>query len=156
VDETALKDTTLTAPRRRAAVWAFTRHYLEMLVAMIVGMAALAPVWNWLFDALGVAALFDRPDLGSLVMATNMTIAMSAWMKFRGHGWAPIAEMAAAMYLPFIVLFVPLWAGMISGHTLMMAGHVLMLPAMALAMLLRRGEYTHAHHGRGHAAARHC
>ncbi|EMY32321.1 hypothetical protein D477_020778 [Arthrobacter crystallopoietes BAB-32] len=142
--------TELTAPAvtRRSAIWNFTRHYLEMVAAMIVGMVALAPVWNWLFDALGVAALFDRPDLGSLVMATNMTIAMSAWMKFRGHGWAPITEMAAAMYLPFIALFFPLWAGLIDGHTLMTLGHVLMLPAMALAMLLRRAEYTrpHGHH----------
>jgi hypothetical protein len=42
-------------------------------------------------------------------MATNMTIAMSAWMRYRGHRWAATAEMAAAMYLPFIVLLFPLW-----------------------------------------------
>ncbi|WP_336713768.1 hypothetical protein [Arthrobacter sp. USHLN218] len=132
--------------RGRAAL-NFARHYLEMLVAMVAGMAILGPVGNLLFEALGVAELFARPDLGSLVMATSMTLAMSAWMKFRGHRWAPIAEMAAAMYLPFIVLFIPLWAGLIDGHTLMAAGHVLMLPAMAAAMLLRRHEYTRAHHG---------
>jgi hypothetical protein len=81
-------------------------------------------------------------------MATNMTIAMSAWMRYRQHGWAPIAEMGAAMYLPFLALFVPLWTGAISADTLMLAGHLLMLPAMALAMLLRLDEYTsHAHHG---------
>ncbi|MCG2621912.1 hypothetical protein LVY72_08270 [Arthrobacter sp. I2-34] len=135
---------------RRTAVWAFTRHYLEMVVAMIIGMAALAPVWSWATDALGVSAVFDRPDVAALVMATNMTLAMSAWMLYRGHRWAPIAEMAAAMYLPFVMLFPPLWLGAISGHTLMAAGHLLMLPAMALAMLLRRSEYTHAHHAGQH------
>jgi hypothetical protein len=151
VNETALK----TRPTgRRTAVWAFTRHYLEMVVAMIVGMVALAPVWNWATGALGVSAFFHRPDVGALVMATDMTVAMSAWMLYRGHSWAPIAEMAAAMYLPFIVLFVPLWMGLVSGHTVMVAGHLLMLPAMALAMLLRRGEYTHTHHA--HSAGQHC
>jgi hypothetical protein len=135
---------------RRSAAWAFTRHYLEMVAAMIIGMVALGPVWSWTTGALGVAEVFERADVGALVMATNMTVAMSAWMFYRGHRWAPVAEMAAAMYLPFLVLLPPLWMGAISGHTLMMAGHVLMLPAMALAMLLRRHEYTHAH------GARHC
>lgn len=131
---------------RRARAWRFARHYLEMVVAMAIGMVVLGPVWSWATGALGVSALFDRHDIGALVMATDMTIAMSAWMRYRGHGWAPIAEMGAAMYLPFVVLFIPLWMGIISGGTLMIAGHVLMLPAMALAMLLRLDEYTHDHH----------
>ncbi|MFD1213545.1 hypothetical protein ACFQ36_16015 [Arthrobacter sp. GCM10027362] len=135
--------------RHSSRTWLFIRHYLEMVVAMVIGMVALGPVWTWATGALGVSALFDRPDVAALVMATNMTIAMSAWMRRRRHGWAPVAEMAAAMYLPFIVLLVPLWTGAISAGTLMVAGHLLMLPAMAVAMLLRLDEYTtHAHHGR--------
>jgi hypothetical protein len=133
---------------RSSRTWCFIRHYLEMVVAMAVGMVALAPVWSWATDALGASALLDRPDIGALVMATNMTIAMSAWMRYRRHGWAPIAEMGAAMYLPFLALFVPLWTGAISAETLMIAGHLLMLPAMAVVMLFRLDEYTtHTHHG---------
>ncbi|MEX5295695.1 hypothetical protein QYM41_10475 [Kocuria sp. CPCC 205268] len=133
-----------TARYRRAR--AFTGHYLEMVIAMVVGMIALGPVWSWVLERIGATELFSRPDLAAIVMATDMTIAMSAWMRFRGHGWAPITEMAAAMYLPFILLFVPLWAGLISAATLMVAGHLLMLLAMAGVMLLRVQEYTHAHH----------
>ncbi|MFE7631119.1 hypothetical protein [Kocuria sp. NPDC057446] len=144
--------TTRTATVRDRRARAFARHYLEMVVAMVVGMIALAPVWSWVLERIGVTELFSRPDLAALVMATDMTIAMSVWMRFRGHGWAPIAEMAAAMYLPFIILFVPLWAGLISATTLMVAGHLLMLVAMAGAMLLRVHEYTHAHHHTHHAA----
>ena len=70
-------------------------------------------------------------DVGVLVMATNMAIGMGAWMRFRGHSWRGIAEMSAAMYVPFVVLLVPFWAGAIGEHTLMTWGHVLMLPAMA-------------------------
>jgi flagellar biosynthetic protein FliP len=47
------------------------------------------------------------------------------------------------MYLPFAVLLVPYWAGAIGEHTLMMWGHVLMFPAMALVMVLRPAEYSH-------------
>lgn len=135
------------AAERSVALRRFTRHYLEMVVAMVVGMVVLGPMESAALGALGWSAALDRPDLNALVMATNMTLAMSAWMRWRGHTWTPIAEMAAAMYLPFVVLFVPLWLGAISAGTLMVAGHLLMLPAMAVAMLLRRDEYTHAHHG---------
>ena len=88
-------------------------------------------------------ALTARPDVGVLVMATNMSIGMGAWMRFRGHSWPAIAEMSAAMYVPFAVLLVPYWAGAVSGPFLFTAGHVLMLPAMALAMWWRLDEYRH-------------
>ena len=121
----------------------FTVHFLEMVVAMAVGMVALHPVWTLVLDAVGAPGLMDNPYTGALIMATNMTVAMSAWMKIRGHRWRPIAEMGAAMYLPFLVLFVPLALGLIDTGALMIWGHVLMLPAMAAAMLLRPSEYAH-------------
>jgi len=121
----------------------FTLHFLEMVVAMAVGMVALHPVWTLVLDAFGATGLMDDPYTGSLIMATDMTVAMSAWMRFRGHRWRPIAEMGAAMYLPFLVLFVPLVLGLIGEGALMLWGHVLMLPAMAAAMLLRPHEYAH-------------
>lgn len=40
------------------------------------------------------------------------------------------------------VLLVPFWTGVISGGAFMVVGHVLMLPAMAAAMLLRRHDDT--------------
>ena len=121
----------------------FAIHFAEMVVAMAVGMVALHPVWMWALDAIGAAALMRNPYTGALIMATNMTVAMSAWMKVRGHGWRPIAEMGAAMYAPFLALFAPLALGLIGSDALMLWGHVLMLPAMAAVMLLRPHEYAH-------------
>jgi hypothetical protein len=120
----------------------FTVHFLEMVAAMAVGMVVLHPVWMFLLDASGAAWLMSNPYTGALIMAMNMTVAMSAWMRIRGHRWRPIAEMGAAMYLPFLVLFVPLALGLIDSGALMLWGHVLMLPAMAAAMLLRPHEYA--------------
>ena len=123
------------------------RHYLEMVAAMIVGMVALGPLWTLALDAAGAPTLLDRPELNAVVMATNMTIAMSAWMRYRGHRWPATAEMAAAMYLPFLVLFLPLWLGLLTSTGLVVAGHVLMLAGMAAVMLLRPTEYAaHARH----------
>ena len=41
---------------------------------------------------------------------------------------------------PLAVLLVPFWTGVISGGAFMVVGHVLILPAMAAAMLLRRDD----------------
>ena len=138
-----------TAPTAHALVtghrriWKLTVHYVEMVIAMAVGMVALHPVWTHALDALGWQGFLDSPEAMAMVMATDMTIAMSAWMRFRGHGWRSTAEMGAAMYLPFLVLFVPMWAGVLSSDGMLLWGHVLMLGAMAGAMALRPHEYAH-------------
>ena len=134
----------------------FVRHFLEMVAAMIVGMAVLGAIIRLiLLPLLGFsyAELADQTELRALVMATNMVIGMSLWMRHRGHGWASVGEMAAAMYLPFIVLFVPFWAGLLSGRAVVSLGHLLMLPFMVVAMLYRRDEYAQDHR-RAHASTR--
>ncbi|NUT53416.1 MAG: hypothetical protein HOV94_39945 [Saccharothrix sp.] len=125
--------TTTTTPR---AVLRFARHALEMAVAMVVGMVALEPVWSFAWPGLS-----EVVTAHVLVMATNMSLGMALWMKVRGHGWAGVVEMSAAMYAPFVVLLPFHWAGALSGMALMTAGHVLMVPAMLVAMLRRRHEY---------------
>ena len=124
---------------RGRTAWHLVRHYLEMVVAMLVGMVTLGPLESVVWPG-----LHDRTDVMVLVMATNMAIAMSGWMWFRRHSWPAIAEMAGAMYLPFLVLLVPHWAGAISGDAVMTWGHLLMLVLMALPMVWwRRDEYVH-------------
>ena len=115
------------------------QHYLEMVVAMFAGMVALGALEAELWPGLS-----DRTDVGVLVMATNMSIGMAAWMKVRRHSWRATAEMSASMYLPFVALLVPFWAGAVGADAVMAWGHVLMFPAMALAMVLRPHEYAHS------------
>jgi hypothetical protein len=132
-------------PSQRTSWRRFVRHFFEMVAAMIVGMAVLAPVWVLVFTLLRCSSLLQHADVHALVMATDMTIGMSLWMRFLGHGWASIAEMAAAMFLPFLALFGPYWAGLISSGTMLLTGHVLMLPCMLVVMLRRREEYSRDH-----------
>lgn len=132
-------------PARTTSWWHFLRHFAEMVAAMIVGMAVLAPVWVGIFALLRCSSLLEHADVHALVMATDMTIGMSLWMRHRGHGWASIGEMAGAMYLPFLVLFGPYWAGVVSAEMMLTGGHVLMLPCMVGVMLRRRDEYSQDH-----------
>jgi hypothetical protein len=133
--------------RNYRAIGRFVWHYLEMVIAMAVGMA-LGPLWGLLLDPFGVE-LSSHPAPYAMVMATDMAIGMAVWMRIRGHNRRSIGEMSAAMYLPFVVLLVPYGLGYLSGDALTGAGHILMLPAMLIAMLARRDEYTGARHHSG-------
>ena len=128
----------MASPSFRRSAWHFTRHYVEMVVAMLVGMTVLGFLHGLVWPSLTA-----RADVGVLVMATDMAIGMGAWMRIRGHSWRGIAEMSSSMYAPFLVLIVPYWTGFIGEHELWTWGHLLMFPSMALAMCLRPAEYTH-------------
>ena len=130
-------------PRRtRLAGWLpFIRHYAEMVLAMAIGMVALHPLWTFALQAADAPHLLDHAEPMTLAMATDMAIGMGAWMAFRRHGRRDIAEMTAAMYLPFVILFPATLAGAITSGTMMVAGHALMLAAMLAVMLRRREHY---------------
>jgi hypothetical protein len=136
----------------------FIRHYVEMLVAMFVGMFALGMPAVAGLGALGMSSAelrADAPALLLLGMGVTMTIPMVAWMRYRGHGWAASNEMAASMLIPTAGVIALLGAGLVTeSGTLLAIEHVVMLPSMLVAMLLRREEYTHGgHHDRQPAPA---
>ena len=106
------------------------RHYLEMVGAMVVGMVVLGGAVSVFCAVTGHEDLLDHAGATAPIMATDMTVGMVVWMRYRGHGWAATREMAAAMYVPLALLIVPFWAGVLPGGGLLGAMHVLMLPAM--------------------------
>lgn len=136
---------------------AFARHFVEMLLAMVAGMAMLGALVTLLLVALGCSNLLDvHVDLHGIIMATNMSIGMGLWMRHRGHDREQIGQMTAAMYLPFVVLLVPYWTGLLGGSTYLAGAHVLMLPAMLGIMLRHRDVYAidHGAHLTAHAPHR--
>lgn len=133
----------------------FARHYLEMLVAMFVGMIVLGMPATVALSGAGVSSselANDAPALLLLGMAFTMTAPMVAWMRYRGHGWPASNEMAASMFIPTFGVIALLGAGLVEDTgTLLVIEHVAMLPSMLAAMLLRRDEYSHAAHSHRHA-----
>jgi hypothetical protein len=123
----------------------FARHYVEMVVAMLLGML----VAGGLLAVAGVdigAWHTDAPAPMLLGMAFTMSVPMVAWMRHRGHGWAPAWEMTASMFLPSIAAIALLAGGLVVEHdALMTVQHAGMFAAMLVAMLLRRDEYTGSH-----------
>jgi hypothetical protein len=134
-----------------APVRQFVRHYIEMVVAMFLGMGVLGVPAGWALGAVGSSWSELTPSLMLLGMAFTMTVPMVGWMRFRGHGWRASAEMAASMLLPTFAAIAALLAGVVENvDALLVAEHIAMLVAMLVAMLLRLDEYTH--HAHGHAA----
>ena len=142
--ETALEEATVTTapplvrpprPAWRSTVTsrAFVVHYLQMLAAMGLGMLLLMPLTMRVDGA--------PAEVDALLMAATMAVGMTAWMAWRRHPWRAIVEMDAAMVLAFVVLFPLLWLGLLSEATMLVAGHVLMLPVMAAVMLHRPHHY---------------
>jgi hypothetical protein len=132
------------------------RHYVEMVVAMFAGMVVLGVPGEAALRAIGTSTSqlkVDAPALVFLGMALIMTVPMVAWMRFRGHSWRPCWEMAASMFLPTFGVIGVMGAGVVDDFmTLMSVEHVVMLPSMLVAMLLRRDEYS-GHHAHGHHLA---
>ena len=145
-------------PTKNRSAWRFTRHYIEMVIAMFAGMIILGAPIEGALRAMGTtsSAIEDSaPVIMLLEMATIMTIPMVAWMRHHGHAWRPCNEMAASMFLPTFAAAILMWTGAV-GFTMAMAlEHAVMLPAMLIAMLLRIDEYAgdHEQHAAGTPAA---
>ncbi|GII27210.1 hypothetical protein [Planotetraspora mira] len=131
---------TSTTSDTRSRRLGFIRHYIEMIIAMFAGMILL----GLLLGAAGLGFSHERdPELAYLLMAFDMSVGMAAWMRYRGHGWAPTLEMCGAMFAPALPLFPLLWLYVVDGESLMVIAHVAMFPLMLVAMLWRRDEYAH-------------
>jgi hypothetical protein len=131
----------------------FARHYVEMLVAMFLGMAVLGVPAVAALGVFGMSSTElhdDAPALLLFGMGVTMTAPMVAWMRYRGHGGPASADMTAAMFVPTFGVIALLWSGLVGDvGTLLVIEHLVMLPSMLVAMLLRRDEYTGAAHDQG-------
>ncbi|NRQ38674.1 hypothetical protein HII36_43650 [Nonomuraea sp. NN258] len=133
--------TTAPSPAARRSWWPFARHYLEMIAAMLVGMALFDAALRGLLALAGTSFPDGYPTLTALKMTFDMSAGMLIWMRIRGHAWPATLEMTASMIVPVAALLPLLWLDVISADTLMLLEHVLMLPLMLVVMLRRRAEY---------------
>lgn len=138
-----------------ANVARFILHYLEMLLAMMVGMPIFFSLRGAIPASSSYAPIFVRgTNLNDLAMLVVMIVPMVVWMLVRGHDWRHSAEMALAMSAPMLVVIGLRLLGVgASQPWLRQAGYQGMFLGMLLAMLYRRDHYTggaqhsaHAHH----------
>lgn len=125
----------------------FVLHYLEMVVAMFVGMFLFGGLIQLITGLAGVDySHSEQPVLGSIDMALTMSAGMAIWMIVRGHSRRATLEMVGAMCAPLVIVLPLLWLDVIPGSAAVMVIHIAMFPLMLVAMLLRREEYTTHQH----------
>jgi hypothetical protein len=140
-------DRRLTSSSKRA----FARHFLEMVVAMLLGMGVLEGVASLAFAA-GDSSLTDQPGaLRVMLMGLSMTVPMILWMRYRGHSASRNAEMAASMLVPSGVAAALAAAGVLGAGDALLVQHAVMIPAMLAVMLWRYDEYARPHATSSHA-----
>jgi hypothetical protein len=144
-----IKGEGLAGSDRRRRRRRFLRHAGEMTVAMLLGMVVLGMAFRQLHIALfGTGfddAWHEHTELAAFAMAFNMTLPMVAWMRYRGHSWERGGEMAAAMNPPLLPLLLLYSFGLIPAQAVLGLQMMLMIPAMVLAMLYRKDEYSAPH-----------
>ena len=131
---------------RLVSGWHFTRHLLEMVVAMLAGMALLGVA----IGALGEPPGYSNPLVEYGLMGASMSMPMVAWMRYRGHRWSDGLEMTLAMLVPMFALVLPVEIGVVglTGHSLTMLAHAAMIVGMAALMMYRWDRYAHRAHDR--------
>jgi hypothetical protein len=132
----------------------FLRHLLEMIAVMMLGMCVLGAAWGAFHEVVFGSAFADAwrdyVVLAAFAMAFNMTVPMVLWMRYRGHSWERGGEMAAAMNLPLLPLLALYALDLIPAQGVLGLQMLLMIPAMVLAMLYRKEEYSALHQGAWH------
>jgi hypothetical protein len=124
---------------------AFARHFGEMLLAMLLGMAVLGGLAELAFLASGSSLGDQSGGLQVMLMGFSMTAPMVAWMRHRGHSAVRNAEMAASMIVPSLAAAALAWAGALDAGAALGVQHAIMVPAMLGVMLWRYDEYSHRH-----------
>lgn len=133
---------------RLVSGWRFTRHLLEMVVAMMLGMGVFGLALALAGELPGYANLLVRYG----VMGAFMAAPMVGWMRYRGHSWRDGGEMTAAMLVPMLVPVALVQLGVVvpglTEGSLMVISHVAMIGGMVALMLYRFERYAHGSHGR--------
>ena len=128
-----------------AQVARFVWHYVQMAIAMEVGM--LLPL-GFVLSALGLPR---SPEASALVMTAEMVFGMAAWMCIRRHSWRHTVEMSAGMSASTVVAAAASLAGLLP-DTAASSGpvQILMWAGMLGAMLFRWRDYAqYGHHSHG-------
>ncbi len=128
--------------RRTRRVPPFWRHFLQMFVAMGVGMFITGFILVSIVGLKSFAEVTGRyPTQALLAMAVGMTVPMVAWMLFRGMGWRNSFEMAGAMILPVIPFLCLIWFNVTKSAQ---CGAYCMATIVAMLALMRhrQSEYS--------------
>lgn len=129
----------------------FIWHFVQMVVAMLVGMSV--------YHLLTGKALVAYPVVNFALMELSMVLPMVALMRYHRHSWQRTWEMAAVMLAGPALAALCVQFGLhtyiagLSYKTFFTLGDIAMYLGMLGIMLYRRAEYIAGHTDHHHASS---
>lgn len=125
----------------------FLLHLLEMCMVMCAGAIGLSVLFFGTASLMGFTNLPARaPELSVLVIALNLSLPMTAWMRFRGMAWRPTLEMSGSTMVFGLLLIAAYWMDLVAKDGLVELQASAACPLMLVVMLFRPRLYSSHHH----------
>jgi hypothetical protein len=122
----------------------FLWHFLQMVIAMEVGMILYHKLLYPLLAPTGYGVLTDKYLLfGYWMMLISMALGMVVLMRFHKSSWRYCMEMTGAMFVPLVALTALVLLELCPAHILYGFGDPLMFLAMAAFMIIRPAKHAH-------------
>jgi hypothetical protein len=127
-----------------ASVGRFLWHFLQMAVAMELGMMVYHKLLWPLLAPTRFATLTDQyPLIGYWMMLISMALGMIVLMRYHKSTWRYCMEMTGAMFIPLVALTALVLLELCPAHILYGFGDPLMFLAMAAFMIIRPAKHAH-------------
>lgn len=140
---------------RAASVGGFLWHFVQMVIAMEIGMMVYHLLISPLLAQTAYAALTDAyPIIGYWMMIFFMALGMLSLMLYQKSSGRYCLEMMMAMLAPVAALTVLVLCSLMPSQILYGLGDPTMFLAMAAYMLYRPHEHAHGAHE--HASSSDC
>lgn len=127
-----------------ASVGRFLWHFLQMAIAMELGMMVYHKLLYPLLAPTGYGVLTDvYPLFGYWMMLISMALGMIVLMRYHKSTWRYCMEMTGAMFVPLVALTALVLFELCPAHILYGFGDPLMFLAMAAFMIYRPAHHAH-------------
>ncbi|PWC08472.1 hypothetical protein [Mycetocola zhujimingii] len=126
--------------RTRGRFLRFLLGTVELLLVAALSMLFVDQVTTAALGVLDLTRLLLRPEGVAVVMTLDIILGTVLWMLSRHRTTRSIVAVSVAVAAAFAVPLVPFWFEMITATDAVMAGHVFVVPAIALTVALRPAE----------------
>lgn len=126
----------------RAPIGPFGRQLAALLLATQVGLAAVVAIGAVLATLWHADPLGTFPELSVVAMGVGMTVGAAAWMRYGGHRWDGILEIAGAILASIVGLAIASALGVVDSTRIAAWADPVMIAMLVAAASARRADFS--------------
>jgi hypothetical protein len=142
MDENMIEPSLATVPASRApkTFLAWLLGTVELVLAAALSMLLVDQVTSPALPDLGLTWLTENPFGLAVLMTFDITVGTAVWMMHRRRSARAILAMVVAVAVGFALPLLPYAIGLLSAPNAVLIGHLLVMPALAIAVALLPGD----------------